>query len=179
MTKIEFVDVFYERHYSSMNRKTFNRYYPSLNKTEVEDLIQDGLIKFLRIAREIEGRNEELNYLAYLYKTVNCLVINHFRRNTISTTGIIDNITVSVAEEKTHFKIDKNIKTFLKDNLTELQYSYFVMHRLFEMKYNEIAATLDISVGTVKSNLHYVKMIIDKHKEKLCKYENNKEICCY
>ena len=179
MTKIEFVDVFYERHYSNMNRTTFNKYYPSLNKAEVEDIIQDGIIKFLRIAREVEGRNEEFNYLAYLYKTVNCLAINYFRKNKIDTTEIIDGITGFVPKDNVHFKIDKNIKTFLKENLTELQYSYFVMHRLFEMKYSEIAATLDISVGTVKSNLHYVKMIIDKHKEKLCKYENNKEVCCY
>lgn len=179
MTKLDFIDIFYEKHYIGMKKSMAQRYYPSLNDEHIEDLIQDGVIKFLKIANEIKDRNEDYNYLSYLYKTVNCLAVNYFRKKKIETIEIIDNITSFVPNDNTHFKIDKTIKSFLKENLTELQYSYFVMYRLFEMKYSEIAAMLDISVGTVKSNLHYVKVLVEKHKEKLCKYENNKEICCY
>lgn len=167
MTKIEFVDVFYEKHYSNMNSRIFNKYYPSLNKEEIEDIIQDGLIKFLRIAKELEGRNEELNYLAYLYKTVNHLVINQFRKKKINTLEIIDKITGSIPDDNVYLKMSKNTKILLKSKLTELQYSYFVMYRLFDMKYNEIAETLDKPIGTIKSNLHYIKVIIEKNRYQL------------
>ncbi len=133
-----------------------------------EDLAQDTFIKVLN---HIDKYRPEFKFSSWLFKVANNVAIDHLRRrqlNTVSIDGAPN--AASVADiEATRFDIaDKSESALEAMEARELgssieraigalrpEYRSCIMLRHVEGRsYEEIAATLDLPLGTVKTYIH-------------------------
>lgn len=136
--------------------------------TTAEDLAQDSFIKVLN---HIDKYRPEFKFSSWLFKIANNIAIDHLRRRQIDTISMDGSPNARTASdvEATSFEIADQSENAL-DEMTarELgsaieqaigslrpEYRNCIMLRHVEGRsYEEIAATLDLPLGTVKTYIH-------------------------
>jgi RNA polymerase sigma-70 factor (ECF subfamily) len=136
--------------------------------TAAEDLAQDAFIKVLN---HIDKYRPEFKFSSWLFKIANNIAIDHLRRRHVDTISMdgSPNATSASDVEATSFEIADQGENAL-DEMTarELgsaieraiaslrpEYRNCIMLRHVEGRsYEEIAATLDLPLGTVKTYIH-------------------------
>ena len=128
------------------------------NYDDAQDLVQETFLKAL-IYRE--KYVHQTNFKAWLYTIMKNIFINNYRRNAKARTIIdtTDNLyyintssTNSNSSPETRIS-EKEIRSCI-DNLQQEHRVPFEMHTQ-GYKYKEIAESLDISIGTVKSRIFF------------------------
>jgi RNA polymerase sigma-70 factor, ECF subfamily len=133
-----------------------------------EDLSQETFIKVLN---HIDRYRPEFKFSSWLFKIANNLAIDHLRRRQIDTISMSGSPHAESAEalEATSFEIasqqesaleelaSREVGTAIEQAIAALrpEYRSCIMLRHVEGRsYEEIAATLDLPLGTVKTYIH-------------------------
>ena len=149
------------------------------DRATAEDLAQETFIKVLN---NIEKYVPEFKFSSWLFKIANNLAIDHLRRRhiqTVSMDGAPDATTASQIEA-TSFELAshgesaleeleaKELGTAIEQAISALrpEYRSCIMLRHVEGRsYEEIAATLDLPLGTVKTYIHRARHELRKALE--------------
>jgi RNA polymerase sigma-70 factor (ECF subfamily) len=142
------------------------------DSTTAEDLAQDAFIKVLN---HIDKYRPEFKFSSWLFKIANNVAIDHLRRrhvDTVSMSGSPHAVTESEIEA-TSFEIADTAESALSEiEARELgssiekaigklrpEYRACILLRHVEGRsYEEIAATLDLPLGTVKTYIHRARI---------------------
>ncbi len=140
-------------------RKVFALAYAFFrNKEDALDLVQET---FLRVFQKIDTYQEGRRFEAWLLQVTRNLCIDHYRKNharrrELECATPVDELPLADAgaEEAVHASDLKDILSRCVERLADRQRTIFVMRHYNQLKNEEIARALDISIGTVKS-LHF------------------------
>ena len=146
-----------------------------------EDLSQDAFVKVLN---HIDRYSPEFKFSSWLFKIANNVAIDHLRRRRIDTISMHGSPHASSASEIEASTIDledeqesaldelesKELGSAIETAIARLrpEYRACIMLRHVEGRsYEEIAATLDLPLGTVKTNIHRARHELRKALEPL------------
>ncbi|MDD8025502.1 MAG: RNA polymerase sigma factor [Acidobacteriota bacterium] len=127
------------------------------NKEDALDLVQET---FLRLFQKIDSYQEGRNFEAWLLQVARNLCIDHYRKNhlrrELECATPVEELPVAAAgaEEAIHASDLKDVLSRCVERLADRQRQIFIMRHYNQLKNEEIAQALDISLGTVKS-LHF------------------------
>ena len=138
------------------------------DRSAAEDLAQETFIKVLN---HIDRYVPEFKFSSWLFKIANNLAIDHLRKKQLPTVSIdgAPDATTAAQIEATSFELASNTESALDElEARELggaieraiaalrpEYRACIMLRHVEGRsYEEIAATLDLPLGTVKTYIH-------------------------
>lgn len=138
---------------------------------QAEEIVQEGLIKAYRGLSKFEGRS---SFYTWLYRIVVNLALDRRRREKRApSTEWDDTVARDVdprairpeAEDPERNSRRQEIRAIVADGVKELpdgQREVLLLREVEGLSYEEIAASMRISKGTVMSRLHYArkKMII-------------------
>ncbi len=133
-----------------------------------EDLAQDTFIKVLQ---HIDRYRPEFKFSSWLFKIANNVAIDHLRRrqlDTVSMDGSPHAVTadavqatsfdVSAHDESALDRLEaKELGSAIEDAIAQLRPEYracILLRHVEDKSYEEIAATLDLPLGTVKTYIH-------------------------
>jgi RNA polymerase sigma-70 factor (ECF subfamily) len=133
-----------------------------------EDLSQDSFIKVLN---HIDKYRPEFKLSSWLFKIANNVAIDHLRRRQLDTVSIDGSPHVSSAQdiEATSFDVEsggesalevmesKELGSAIEKAIASLRPEYrscILLRHVEGRSYEEIAATLDLPLGTVKTYIH-------------------------
>lgn len=126
------------------------------NREDALDLVQET---FMRLFQKIESYRSQENFNAWLMQIARNLSIDFLRRQKARQKDSLDALDL----ERTDLALMENDPARFNpgdlihravNELPEKQKMVFILHHYDELKYEEIAERLGISVGTVKS-LHF------------------------
>jgi len=121
------------------------------------DLVQE---LFFKVWTGRERLNPQKSIKAYLYKSLNNLIINHLKLSSTQTSLLSDLDESKIkAEEKQEYKID--IKNAI-ERLPEKLKTVFILSRVEGYKYSEIAEICNISVKAVEKRMTKVFFLLRK-----------------
>ena len=150
-------------------RPVFSLVYRMVRDRELaEDLTQDTFIKVLS---HIEKYRSEFKFSSWLFKIANNVAIDHLRRRQLDTVSIdgSPHATSSDMTEATSFELPTHDETPLQElearelgseierAISRLRPEYrscILLRHVEDKSYEEIAATLDLPLGTVKTYIH-------------------------
>jgi RNA polymerase sigma-70 factor (ECF subfamily) len=139
-------------------RPVFSLVYRMVRDREVaEDLAQDTFVKVLN---HIDRYSPEFKFSSWLFKIANNVAIDHLRRrrlDTVSIDGAPDATSASEQESPLEELASRELGSAIERAIGALrpQYRACIMLRHVEGRsYEEIAATLDLPLGTVKTYIH-------------------------
>ena len=150
-------------------RPVFSLVYRMVRDRELsEDLTQDT---FIRVLNHIERYRPEFKFSSWLFKIANNVAIDHLRRKKLDTVSMdgsphahsaaeIEATTFEVAarQESALDELEaRELGTAIERAIARLrpEYRSCIMLRHVEGRsYEEIAATLDLPLGTVKTYIH-------------------------
>lgn len=133
------------------------------------DIVQESFIKaYLALNRFQEGQP----FYPWLSKIASNLAINHIKRSSRQTS--LDDVTGQYVDRSpdplARLQLKEGDRRFM-DAVNELSPPYravFILRNFEEMSYEDIAARLDISIGTVDSRLYRARRtLVNKLKEYL------------
>ena len=134
------------------------------NHQDVDDLLQDTLVKSMQTAQADQIRNP----LAYGLQVARTVVYDHWRRHQRQPEMVEeDDQAMTVSLEKQH--IDRQQLELLQQvimNLPELRRQVFVLRRLEGLSRQEIAERLDINEESVKKHISRAMVNIARAMEK-------------
>ncbi len=155
MNKVKFKHKYLE------NRTAFVRFAKKLarNKYDAEDLVQESLLKAFKAKNNFKLGSSFKSWVFTIIKNTFITKYNRRRKQKL--------ITKPVEEIPTRFAVSKiknrglsNLRIDeIKSNIFEFSYKVrlpFLMY-LEGYQYKEIADTLDIPIGTVKSRINYCR----------------------
>ena len=146
-----------------------------------EDLAQDAFIKVLN---HIDRYRPEFKLSSWLFKIANNVAIDHLRRrqlDTISMSGSPHALTPD-AIEATSFEVvgqqesplqeleSRELGSAIEQAIAKLRPEYrscIMLRHVEDRSYEEIAATLDLPLGTVKTYIHRARNELRKALEHL------------
>lgn len=144
------------------------------NTEDAKDVTQES---FVRVWKHIKKYNSRIKFTTWLYKIVTNLCSDHMKANA-RRQNVFSHIDFSKMQEKTeHSNLEQDavntdlieaIKN-LAEQLTPQQRMVFVLSEFQELNLEEISNILDISKGSVKTNLYYARKNI---REKLVTMDN-------
>lgn len=135
------------------------------NIDDAKDLMQDTMLKALRYSAQFE---EGTNIRAWLFTIMRNTFINNFRKNTRCNSIISKQTDADTLLPAYIFRDSRTEDKFAKDDinkaLKKLSQQHFIAFiRFFEgYKYREIAAELNIPIGTVKTRIHEARKLLKK-----------------
>jgi RNA polymerase sigma-70 factor, ECF subfamily len=128
------------------------------NKEDALDLVQET---FLRLYQKIDLFQDGHNFEAWLLQVARNLCIDHYRKNYVKrremevSTPVEDLPIADTRAEGGERSADlKAVLSRCVDQLAERQRTIFILRHYNQLKNEEIAQMLEISIGTVKS-LHF------------------------
>lgn len=128
-------------------------YYRCGNTDTASDMAQDVFMKIWEKRKDLK----EDNLKSLLYKIANDLVISNYRKDltrmNFQQDMIYQNNESSSPEEELAYKELTSSYANLLKKMPETQRVVFLMNRNDELKYNEIANLLDISVKAVEKRM--------------------------
>ncbi len=143
-------------------RQVYNLAYRMLgNAEDAGDLVQDT---FLRAYSALASFRQDASFLTWLYKITSNLCIDNLRsrksRSALSLDAEMEEGREPAASHRQASPEDTVIRDAVKDvvhhailNLPEKYRAVVVMRHLQEMSVEDIAVTLDLPTGTVKTHL--------------------------
>ena len=150
-------------------RPVFSLVYRMVRDRELsEDLTQDTFIKVLT---HIDKYRSEFKFSSWLFKIANNVAIDHLRRRQLDTVSMegSPHATSSDIAEATSFELATQAETPLEEMearelgseieraISQLRPEYracILLRHVEDKSYEEIAATLDLPLGTVKTYIH-------------------------
>ena len=150
-------------------RPVFSLIYRMVRDRELaEDLAQDTFVKVLN---HIDRYRPEFKLSSWLFKIANNVAIDHLRRRQIPTISMDGSPHASSAEavESTRFDVADQSESALSEMesrelggaieraIASLRPEYracIMLRHVEDRSYEEIAATLDLPLGTVKTYIH-------------------------
>src|SRR5687767_9196036 len=150
-------------------RPVFSLVYRMVRDRELaEDLTQDTFIKVLT---HIEKYRSEFKFSSWLFKIANNVAIDHLRRRQLDTISMegSPHATTSDLAEATSFELATQEESPLQEMearelgseieraISQLRPEYracILLRHVEDKSYEEIAATLDLPLGTVKTYIH-------------------------
>jgi len=161
LTREEFKKLF-EMHFTQVRNYVF---YRSGNTELATDIAQDTFLKIWEKQNSVQKDKVK----GLLYKIANDLFITHYRKEKRSfdffNHYIFDKETHSPEEEMDFVQLKENYKKAL-DRMQEKQRTVFLMSRVEDLKYSEIAEMVGISVKAVekrmKKALEYLRLNLDQ-----------------
>ncbi|MGM9476187.1 RNA polymerase sigma factor [Pedobacter sp. GSP4] len=141
------------------------------------DLVQDTMMKAFKYYAQFEPGS---NLKAWLFTIMKNTFINNYRRKTKTNALISQNEEISYQDLKFSSTqnagegtlIMKDIKKALK-NIPECYSTPFISY--FEgYKYHEIAETLNLPIGTVKTRIHIARKLLKEYLQTYSKYDYKK-----
>ena len=146
----EFKEIF-DKHYDAIRNFL---YYKFGDIDLAEDLVQEI---FMKTWEKREGiRTDTAHHL--LFTIANNLAINHFKSARTRFEFRLKEKTIHITQESPQYKMEKD--EFAKElqdaiaSLPENQRIVFLMNRIDELTYREIAQRLEISVKAVEKRMH-------------------------
>ncbi len=138
------------------------------NRELAEDLAQDTFIKVLQ---HIDRYRPEFKFSSWLFKIANNVAIDHLRRRQLDTVSMdgsphavtadavqATSIDVSAHDESALDRLEaKELGSAIEDAIAQLRPEYracILLRHVEDKSYEEIAATLDLPLGTVKTYIH-------------------------
>jgi len=138
------------------------------DSTVAEDLAQDSFIKVLN---HLDKYRPEFKFSSWLFKIANNVAIDHLRRRQLDTVSMDGSPHAVTAEEVESSRIElsdqaespldelasRELGEAIEEAIGQLrpEYRNCIMLRHVEGRsYEEIAATLDLPLGTVKTYIH-------------------------
>lgn len=147
------------------------------NPEDADDLVQDTMMKAFKYYTQFETGS---NLKAWLFTIMKNTFINNYRRKTKTNALISQNDEVSYQELKYSATqnagegtmIMKDIRKALQ-NIPEYYSTPFIRH--FEgYKYHEIAAQLNLPIGTVKTRIHVARKLLKEYLQSYSNYDYKK-----
>lgn len=152
--------ILYYRYFPKLIRFAYYR----LHSVETaRDLVQD---LFFKVWSGRERLNPQKSIQAYLYKSLNNLIINHQKLSSSKTSSLTDIAEEKIkTEEKQDNRID--IQTAI-ERLPEKLKTVFILSRIEGYKYSEIADICNISVKAIEKRMTKVFNVLKNkwHKNK-------------
>ncbi len=128
------------------------------NKEDALDLVQET---FLRLYQKIDLFREGRNFEAWLLQVARNLCIDHYRKNYVKRREMevatpVEELPIADARAEGEIRASdlKDVLSRCVDQLAERQRTIFILRHYNQLKNEEIAQMLEISIGTVKS-LHF------------------------
>ncbi len=138
------------------------------DSTAAEDLAQDAFIKVLN---HLDKYRPEFKFSSWLFKIANNVAIDHLRRRQIDTVSMdgsphatsaaeIEATSIELAdqgESPLDALASRELGTAIEAAIGQLRPEYrncIVLRHVEGRSYEEIAATLDLPLGTVKTYIH-------------------------
>jgi len=162
----------FERLISSYQKKVYNIAYRYIgNREEAEDLAQEA---FLKVFRSIQSFRGEAAFSTWLYHIVSNVCRDALRK---SSRRMEDSLDCAVTTEKGELQREvpdwsmspepiyenQELGEFIQALINQLSPEYktvIIMREIQEMSYEEIAAELNCSLGTVKSRLSRARKVL-------------------
>ncbi|MDE3125407.1 MAG: sigma-70 family RNA polymerase sigma factor [Bacteroidota bacterium] len=153
---------------SEAQKKLYLKYSPKMmvvclryssNKQDAEDLLQEGFLKIFKGLNQYKWEGSFEGWMRKIF--VNTALAKFRNKNKLMPIVHIDNIEKHIDE---HLNIEGNIDGKLLLKLVQLlPDAYKIVFNLYVFegyKHKEIAAMLNITEGTSKSNLHDARQIL-------------------
>lgn len=128
------------------------------DREEALDLVQET---FLRLYEKAALYRDGEDFQGWLFRIARNLCIDSYRRGRVRGAGLAGDVLVEALPDEAPGSLDAERRSDLRavfrsvlDRLADKQRTVFVMKHYNDMPYQEIARTLGIAVGTVKS-LHF------------------------
>ena len=159
MTELEFHKNL-TTHQASLYRFAYNL---TSNKVDADDLVQDTFLKALKYCNKFVY---ETNFKAWLFTILKNTFINNYRRS-INHNSFIDStkegtyIHASGSDIPDTIYFSKELEKIIEDLDDNFKFPFKMHHQGF--KYKEIAETLDLNIGTVKSRIHFSRKKLIQH----------------
>lgn len=149
MTQIEFKDLF-DNHFDAVRNYT---YYLSGDQELATDITQES---FLKIWEKQRRHKDLLKIKGLLFKIAHDLFISYYRKQKVATSFVLSITEPDVSqspEEKIQYLELKNRYEICLNKLPDKQRVVFLMSRIDNMKYHEIASANNISVKAVEKRM--------------------------
>ncbi|MCP4537556.1 MAG: sigma-70 family RNA polymerase sigma factor [Chloroflexi bacterium] len=144
-------------------RYVFNVAYRVLGDyAEAEDMTQEA---FVRAWRGLPGFRGQAQFTTWLYRIVHNLCLNRLpklQRELLQTEPLEEVLASSAPSLPDHFEAQEQV-TLLHTELARLPEKYrlvLTLRYLQHLSYNEIAATLDVPMGTVKTHIYRARKLL-------------------
>lgn len=162
-------DVAYRELVHRYERPVFSLVYRMVRDRELaEDLTQDTFVKVLS---HIDRYRPEFKFSSWLFKIANNVAIDHLRRRTLDTVSMdgsphagtadaveASSFDVAVPQENALDELEaREVGTAIERAIARLRPEYracILLRHVEDRSYEEIAATLDLPLGTVKTYIH-------------------------
>jgi RNA polymerase sigma factor (sigma-70 family) len=143
------------------------------DKREIDDLVQEVFIKAFTA---LSSYSTQYAFSTWLYKIATNHSIDYLRKKKLPTTSIDKPIKTKDGELEfelpdTTYRPDRHIVTDQRnrliqeaiDSLPDKYYRVIVMRHQQEKSYEEIAAELDLPLGTVKAHIFRARVLLNKY----------------
>ncbi len=144
-------------------RYAFNVAYRVLGDyAEAEDMTQEAFVRAWRGLRTFRG---QAKFTTWLYRIVHNLCLNrlpHLRRELVQSEPLEEVLPNPVAPLPERFEAQERV-AFLHAQVTQLPEKYrlvLTLRYLQDLSYQEIAAVLDVPMGTVKTHIHRARRLL-------------------
>ncbi len=134
-----------------------------IGHTESEDDIMQDVWTAVYLNLEKLTPSEKLKPFLFRVTRNRCYDLLRYqgRRKVVPLTGDIPTKSASLEEEAHALLLYKQVKAAM-DQLPEAQKQALVLYAEENFSYEEIAAALEINIGTVKSRLHHARQAVKK-----------------
>lgn len=157
--QLEEFQVLFKEHYTAI--KNF-LYYKIGDADMSEDIAQDAFMKLWEKRDEVNTETVK----SYLYTIANNMMLNKIRHNKVVMT-FAEKQKSHQDEQSPHYNLEeKEFKEELERVISEMpekQRVVFLMNRMDEMTYKEIAERLDLSVKAIEKRMHGALNHLKKH----------------
>jgi RNA polymerase sigma-70 factor, ECF subfamily len=161
-------------------RPVFSLVYRMVRDRELaEDLTQDTFVKVLT---HVDKYRPEFKFSSWLFKIANNVAIDHLRRRTLDTVSMdgsphagtadaveASSFDVAVPQENALDELEaREVGTAIEQAIARLRpedRSCILLRHVEGRSYEEIAATLDLPLGTVKTYIHRARHELRKELE--------------
>ena len=165
----------YEELVRRHQKRAFNVAYRILGDyDEALDTTQEAFIQAWRAIGKFRGESRFIYWLLTITANLCRNRLKHWKRRARNRTSSLDEPIRTEDSEVTRQIADpspavpdvlesKQMEALVRDEMSELDEEYrtvLVLRELQEMRYDEIAAILEIAVGTVKSRLHRGRLLL-------------------
>jgi len=175
-------DVAYRELVNRYERPVFTLVYRMVRDRELaEDLTQDTFVKVLS---HVDKYRPEFKFSSWLFKIANNVAIDHLRRRTLDTVSMdgsphagtadaveASSFDVAVPQESALDELEaRELGGAIERAIAGLRPEYrscILLRHVEGRSYEEIAATLDLPLGTVKTYIHRARHELRKALEPL------------